>query len=87
MEVLAKSWKALAAGGLQPSTPMLETIGSISIVVGKPMQDVAAAVVAATKGDYPLWLAMDPSKDPLKPVIKVVPAGNKVAFHWGGNVE
>ena len=87
MDVLAKSWKVLGAGGLQPSTSMLETLGNISLVVGKPLPDVAAAVVAATKKDYTLWAAMDPSKDPAKPVIKVVPNGNKVAFHWGGNVE
>lgn len=87
MDVLAKTWKALAEGGLQPSTAMLETLGNISLVVRKPMPDVAAAVLAATKSDYTLWAAMDTSTDPLKPTIKVVPDGNKVAFHWGGKVD
>jgi len=87
MEALAKSWKALATGGLQPNTAMLETLGNISLVVRKPMPDVASAMVAATKADYTRWVAMDPSTDPLKPTIKVVPDGNKVAFHWGSAVE
>ncbi|MEQ1840718.1 MAG: hypothetical protein ABL994_09930, partial [Verrucomicrobiales bacterium] len=87
MDVLAKSWKVLGAGGLQPSTAMLETLGNISIVVRKPMHDVAAALVAATKADYSLWVAMDTSTDPLKPNIKAIPEGNKVALHWGSKVE
>jgi hypothetical protein len=87
MDGLAKSWRTLAGGGLQPSTAMLETLGSISLVVRKPMQDVAAALVAATKADYSLWVAMDPSTDPLKPTIQAVPDGNKVALHWGAKVD
>lgn len=87
MDSVALAYKALKDGGLAPSTGMLEALGSISLVSGKPMPMVAAAVAAATKGDYSKWLGLDPSKDPTKPTIKVVPEKNKVAFHWGSSVE
>lgn len=87
MDSVANAYKALKEGGLQPSPKMLEALGSISLVTGKPLPAVAAAVAAATKGDYSKWLGLDPTKDPTKPVIKVVPEKNKVAFHWGSSVE
>lgn len=87
MDSLAGAWKVLNEAQLQPSAGMLETLGSISLVVRKPMPDVAAAVVAATKGDYAPWTALDPSTDPLKPTIKVVPDGRQVNFSWGSATE
>ncbi len=78
MDVLAGAWKVLNDAQLQPSAGMLETIGNISLVVRKPMPDVAAAIVAATKADYKPWLALDPSTDPVKPTIKVAPDGRQV---------
>ncbi len=87
MEELAKSWKSLSGGGLHPDTQTLETLGNIATVVRKPMHLVADALVAATKNDFKLWVALDPSTDPLKPTIKVIPDGNKVAFHWGSSIE
>src|SRR5690606_22853718 len=87
MDVLAKAWKALDEAALQPNTAMLRTLGNISLVVRKPLPAVADAVVAATKGDYQPWIAMDPSTDPLKPTIKVTPGGSKVSFAWGSNVQ
>ncbi len=87
MDVLAKGWKVLADGGLQPNTKMLESFGRISLVTRKPLPDVAAAIVAATKGDYKPWIAMDPSTDPLKPTIKVEPEGRQMKFSWGSASE
>jgi hypothetical protein len=87
MDVLASAWKVLNDAQLQPSAGMLETLGNISLVVRKPMPDVAAAVVAATKGDYKPWVAMDPSTDPAKPTIKVAPDGRQVNFSWGSATE
>lgn len=87
MDSVALAYKALKEGGLTPSAGMLEALGSISLVTGKPMPAVGAAVAAATKGDYSKWLGLDPSKDPTKPTIKVVPEKSKVAFHWGSSVE
>ena len=87
MDVLAKAWKVLSEGALQPNTKMLESFGRISLVVRKPLPDVASAIVAASKGDYKPWTSMDPSTDPLKPTIKVAPEDRQVSFSWGSTVE
>lgn len=87
MDGVANAYKTLKAGGLQPSANMLEALSSISLSTNKPLPAVADAVVAATKGDFSKWLSMDPTKDPTKPIIKVVPDKSKIAFHWGSTVE
>ncbi len=85
MDALASGWKVLNDAGLEPNTTMIQALGNISLVLRKPLPDVATAVVAATKGEFKLWLAMDPSKDPLKPTIKAISEGKKIDFSWGSN--
>ncbi|HRQ89957.1 MAG TPA: hypothetical protein PLA50_14255 [Bacteroidia bacterium] len=87
MDVLAKGWKTLSDGGLAPTTDLLSMIGSVSLVSRKPLPTVAAATIAAIKGDYAPWIALDPSTDPLKPTVKAEAKGNKVAFTWGSKTE
>ncbi len=87
MELVAKAYKNLVAGGVQPSKAMLQGLGNISLVLRQTLPDVASAVVAATKGDYSKWVAMDPARAPAPPIIKVVPAGNKVTFYYGAAPE
>jgi hypothetical protein len=87
VEELAKTWKVLSAGDLTPNLELFKTVGNISIVLRKPMQDVASAVVAASKFDYKLWEKMSPSQDPTKPEIKVNSVDNKLTFHWYQNIQ
>ncbi len=87
MDSIALAWKALNDAQIQPTAGMLETLGNISLVVRKPLPAVAEAVVAATKGDYKPWIAMDPSTDPAKPSIRVEPTGRQVSFSWGSATE
>ncbi len=83
IEDLAKGFKALAEGGLNPSSRMLERLGDISLVTRSSVDRVADAVVAATKGDVDPWRALDPSRDPLKPTIQATVTGDRMSFSWG----
>ncbi|WP_395736171.1 hypothetical protein [Prosthecobacter sp.] len=83
MEYVAGAYKALVAGGIQPSKQLLSAIADISIPTRQTMTAVAEAIVAATKGDVAPWVKLDPSRDPAVPVIKATAAGGKITFSWG----
>jgi len=87
MDLVANAYKNLAAAGIVPDKTLLDRLGNISLIVRQPLPDVATAVAAATRGDTSKWTAMDPSKDPAKPIIKVARAGNKYMFYWGAKPE
>ncbi len=87
MDLVAHAYKNLAAAGIVPDKTLLDRLGNISLIVRQTLPDVATAVAAATKGDTSKWTAMDPSKDPAKPIIKVARAGNKYMFYWGAKPE
>ncbi len=87
MDLVAHAYKNVAAAGIVPDKTLLDRLGNISLIVRQPLPDVATAVAAATKGDTSKWTAMDPSKDPAKPIIKVARAGNKYMFYWGAKPE
>jgi hypothetical protein len=44
---------------------------------------VAAAIIDATKGDFAKWIALDPTRDPAKPIIKAAAAGGRATLSWG----
>jgi len=83
MDQVALAYKALAKDALEPNTKFLVDLGNISLIVRKPMSDVANAVVAAAKGDVTKWVKLDPSNDPLKPTIKVTTKGKDLVFQFG----
>jgi hypothetical protein len=83
MDQVALAYKALAADQLEANTKFLADIANISLVVRKPMPDVANAVVAAAKGDVTKWVALDPSTDPTKKTIKVESKGKDLVFRYG----
>lgn len=83
IEHAAEAYKALAAAGIAPTKQILEAVADISIPTRSSMPLVAEAIVAATKGDLEPWKKLDPSRDPLKPVIKAEAAAGKVTFSWG----
>lgn len=87
IEQAALAYKALTAGGLPATKHFLAALADIAVPTRQPMQNVAAAVVAASKGDVTAWVKLDPSSDPLKPVIKASAAGGKLAFSWGANTK
>lgn len=87
MELVALAHKNLTAGGLTPSKEMLQNLGDISLILGKPLPDVAAAVVAATKGDLTKWVALDPAKPPAPPIIKAAQYGSKINFTYSTKTE
>lgn len=87
LEQAALAYKALAAAGLPATKQFLAALADISVPTRQPMQNVAAAVVAAAKGDVSAWVKLDPSRDPLKPVIKAASAGGKITFSWGANKQ
>ncbi len=88
MDAVAKAWKVANDAGMAPSKQLLETAGSLSLATRKPMDQVMAAMIAATKGDYEKWIALDPSTNPATPTIKVeANDGNRVVFYWGSAKE
>lgn len=87
LDQVAHAYKNLIAGGIQPDKALLDRVGNVALVVRQTLPDVAAAIAAAAKGDVSKWVAMNPSKDPANPTIKVATAGNKRMFFWGSKGE
>lgn len=86
MDQVALAYKALAAAQLELNTKFLADVANISLVFGKPMPDVAAAIVAAANNDVTKWVKLDPSRDPLKPRIKVESKGKDLVFRFDNQV-
>lgn len=87
LEYAAQAYKALSEGGIPPTKPLLAAIADIAVATRQTMPVVAEAIVAAGKGDVSSWVKLDPSRDPLKPVIKATAAGGKISFSWGSNTQ
>ena len=87
MEHAALAYKALTEAGIVANKQLLTTLADIAVPTRQNMAVVAQAVAAAAKGDLTLWTKLDPSRDPLKPVIKAASAGGKITFSWGANTQ
>jgi len=87
MEHAALAYKALTEAGIVANKPLLSALADIAVPTRQNMAVVAQAVAAAAKGDLTLWSKLDPSRDPLKPVIKAASAGGKITFSWGSNTQ
>lgn len=83
IEHAAEAYKVLAEGGITPTKQILEAIADISIPTRSTMPVVAAAIVSASKGSTADWVKLDPSRDPVTPIIKATVAGGKITFGWG----
>ncbi len=87
MEHAALAYKALTEAGIAANKQLLSALADIAVPTRQNMAVVAQAVAAAAKGDLTLWSKLDPSRDPLKPVIKAASAGGKITFSWGSNTQ
>jgi len=87
MEHAALAYKALTEAGIVANKQLLTALADIAVPTRQNMAVVAQAVAAAAKGDLTLWTKLDPSRDPLKPVIKAASAGGKITFSWGSNTQ
>jgi hypothetical protein len=87
MEEVALAWKALTEAGLPASKEVLFGLGDISLAIRSKLGAVGEAVAALSKGDVAKWAALDPSKDPLKPIIKAVSKGGGLALSYGSKTE
>jgi hypothetical protein len=87
MEEVALAWKALTEAGLPASKEVLFGLGDISIAIRAKLGAVGEAVAALSKGDVAKWTGLDPSKDPLKPIIKAVSKGGGLALSYGSKTE
>ena len=87
MEHAALAYKALTEAGIVANKQLLTALADIAVPTRQNMAVVAQAVAAAAKGDLTLWTKLDPSRDPLKPVIKAASAGGKITFSWGANTQ
>lgn len=84
LDQVALAYKSLAGARLSPSKELLSRLGDISLALNKPLPAVADAVAAmAGNNDFTKWLALDPSRDPTKPVLKATLQGNKIVFSYG----
>ena len=83
LQEVAQAYRILADAALQPTKQVLEAIADISIPTRSTMPVIAAAIVAAGKGDLTLWTKLDPSRDPATPIIKATSSGGKITFFWG----
>lgn len=86
IDQVAQAYKILMTAGLPGTRQVLGAIGNLSLATRSNMPTVAEAIVAATKGDFTKWTALDPSRDPTKPVIKATTSAGKVNFAWGSQV-
>jgi hypothetical protein len=87
MEEVALAWKALTEAGLPASKEVLFGLGDISLAIRAKLGAVGEAVAGLSKGDVAKWTALDPSKDPLKPIIKAVSKGGGLALSYGSKTE
>lgn len=87
MEHAALAYKALTEAGIVANKQLLTALADIAVPTRQNMAVVAQAVAAAAKGDLTLWTKLDPSRDPLKPVIKAASAAGKITFSWGSNTQ
>jgi hypothetical protein len=87
MEHAALAYKALTEAGIVANKQLLTALADIAVPTRQNMAVVAQAVSAAAKGDLTLWTKLDPSRDPLKPVIKAASAAGKITFSWGSNTQ
>lgn len=83
LEHVAEAYKTLSEGGIAPNKQILEAVADISIPTRSTMPVVAAAIVSASKGSVADWVKLDPSRDPVTPIIKATVAGGKITFGWG----
>jgi len=83
LDQVAQAYKILVTGGLPATKQVLTAVGNIGLATRTAMPIVAETIVATTKGDLTKWKALDPSRDPLKPVITISSAGGKINFAWG----
>lgn len=83
LDQAAQAYKILVTGGLPATKQVLTALGNIGLATRTAMPLVAETIVATTKGDLTKWKALDPSRDPLKPVISISSAGGKINFAWG----
>jgi hypothetical protein len=87
MEEVAVAWKALTEAGLPASKEVLFGLGDISLAIRAKLGALGQAVAALSKGDLQPWAALDPSKDPLKPIIKADSKGGLLALTYSGKTE
>ncbi len=86
LDQVAMAHKVLSDAKIPTSRQVLTAIGSIALVTRSTLPVVATAILEATKGDFTKWLALDPSRDPAKPIIKAAAGGGKATFGWGSKV-
>ncbi len=86
MDQVALTYKALAAAKYPTTKQMISAIGDIALATRKTMPVVAEAIIGTAQGNLSKWTALEPSADPLKPIIKATSAGGKVNFSWGATV-
>jgi len=87
LEHAALAYQSLTEAGIVPTKQMLAALADIAVPTRQNMAVVAAAVAAAAKGDLAPWIKLDPSRDPLKPIIKAAAANGKITFSWGSNTQ
>lgn len=87
IEHAAQAYKALSDAGIVPTKQLIAALADIAVPTRQTVPVVAEAVAAAAKGDVTAWVKLDPSRDPLKPVIKATSAGGKITFSWGANTQ
>jgi len=87
VEHAALAYKALTEAGIVANKQLLGALADIAVPTRQNMAVVAQAVAAAAKGDLNPWLKLDPSRDPLKPVLKATSAGGKISFSWGATTQ
>ncbi|MDZ4405719.1 hypothetical protein [Prosthecobacter sp.] len=87
IEHSAQGYKALSDAGIVPTKQLLAALADIAVPTRQTVPVVAEAVAAAAKGDVSKWVKLEPSRDPLKPVIKATAAAGKITFSWGTNTQ
>ena len=86
-EVVAQTIKVLTEAQIKTDKRQVERVADLAAAIGRPMPDVAMALTEAVKGSFAAWGRLNPSTDPLKPVLAVSEDGAKAKLTFYGQVQ
>jgi TolA-binding protein len=83
VEHLAQAYGSMAKAGLAPTRSYLQALLDVGLTIGATLPQMAEATVAAGRGDFAPWLALDPGAKRGTPVMKAQGGAKEWTFAYG----